>query len=171
MTDDSATPDQNIPSSARTIHDWLDDYSQYHINPTNKLIHWMCVPVIMVSLMALLWSLPVPAALSDRSVWFNFATLLFVVAMVFYVRLSMPLSVAMGAINAAILFVIFRWHQQAPTLLWQASIAIFVVAWIGQFIGHKIEGKKPAFFQDIQFLLVGPIWLLGFIFRKVGMRY
>jgi uncharacterized membrane protein YGL010W len=51
------------------------------------------------------------------------------------------------------------------------ALIIFVVAWIGQFIGHKIEGKKPSFLQDVQYLLIGPAWLLHFIFKKVGIGY
>ena len=50
-------------------------------------------------------------------------------------------------------------------------MAIFVLAWIGQFIGHKIEGEKPSFFEDLQFLLIGPDWLLGAIYQKLGIRY
>ena len=53
----------------------------------------------------------------------------------------------------------------------KTSLIIFVIAWIGQFIGHKIEGKKPSFFEDIQFLLIGPAWLLSFIYNKLGIKY
>jgi uncharacterized membrane protein YGL010W len=51
------------------------------------------------------------------------------------------------------------------------SIAIFVVAWIGQFIGHKIEGKKPSFFDDLRFLLIGPLFVLGFLYRRFHVAY
>ena len=54
--------------------------------------------------------------------------------------------------------------------VWRLSLAIFIVAWIGQFIGHKIEGKKPSFFEDLQFLLIGPAWLLSFIYNKLGIK-
>ena len=57
------------------------------------------------------------------------------------------------------------------TELWKVSLIIFIIAWIGQFIGHKIEGKKPSFFQDIQFLLIGPAWLIGFIYRRFNIKY
>jgi uncharacterized membrane protein YGL010W len=53
--------------------------------------------------------------------------------------------------------------------LW--AVGIFVVAWIGQFVGHKIEGKKPSFLEDLQFLLIGPAWLMHFIFKKMGIRF
>jgi uncharacterized membrane protein YGL010W len=59
--------------------------------------------------------------------------------------------------------------QIAP--LWLVSAIVFVVAWIGQFYGHKVEGKKPSFLKDIQFLLIGPAWLLHFIYRRLGIPY
>ena len=51
------------------------------------------------------------------------------------------------------------------------AAAVFIVAWIGQFIGHAIEGRKPSFFEDVKFLLVGPAWLLHFIYRRAGIPY
>lgn len=54
---------------------------------------------------------------------------------------------------------------------WILYLGVFVITWIFQLIGHKIEGKKPSFLKDIQFLLIGPIWLLGFILKKTGIRY
>ena len=50
-------------------------------------------------------------------------------------------------------------------------LGIFIVSWIGQFIGHKIEGQKPSFFDDLKFLLIGPAWLLSFIYKKIGIKY
>jgi uncharacterized membrane protein YGL010W len=55
--------------------------------------------------------------------------------------------------------------------VWKICLVLFVLAWIGQFVGHKIEGKKPSFFQDVVFLLIGPAWLLHFIYKKAGQRY
>ena len=55
--------------------------------------------------------------------------------------------------------------------LFMGYITVFILAWIGQFIGHKIEGKKPSFFEDIQFLLIGPAWLLSFIYKKLGIKF
>jgi uncharacterized membrane protein YGL010W len=55
--------------------------------------------------------------------------------------------------------------------LWLVSLVIFAVAWIGQFYGHKVEGKKPSFFKDIQFLLIGPAWLMHFVYKKLGIPY
>ena len=57
------------------------------------------------------------------------------------------------------------------TFLLYTSIIVFIFAWILQFLGHKIEGKKPSFFKDIQFLLIGPAWLLAFIYNSFKIKY
>jgi uncharacterized membrane protein YGL010W len=48
---------------------------------------------------------------------------------------------------------------------------VFVLAWIGQFIGHKIEGARPSFFTDLAYLLIGPAWLVGKLMRRAGVAY
>jgi len=63
------------------------------------------------------------------------------------------------------------WQKTGGPPLWESCLVVFVIAWIGQFIGHKIEGKKPSFLDDLRFLLIGPIWLLHFILKKASIRY
>lgn len=154
----------------RTADEWFSEYGESHRNQINKTIHWICVPAIVFSLIGLLWSLPVPAAFAGISPWLNWSSLFVTAAMLYYFALSWPLALGMLLVSVAVLAGNYELAQlEIP--LWQISIAIFVIAWIGQFIGHKIEGRKPSFFKDIQFLLIGPIWLLGFVYRKLGIRY
>jgi uncharacterized membrane protein YGL010W len=58
-----------------------------------------------------------------------------------------------------------------PLPLWITSIIIFALAWVGQFYGHAVEGKKPSFLKDVQFLMIGPAWVLAFLYRKLGIKY
>jgi len=154
----------------RTVTDWLSDYGSSHQNPTNKLLHWLCVPPIVLSVMGFLWSLPVPAAFAAASPWLNWATLIAVAALIYYLVLSPAL--AAGILLAfAVLLSITQALSLLPWPLWLTSLVIFVVAWIGQFIGHAIEGKRPSFFKDLQFLLIGPLWLLAAAYRRCGVRY
>ena len=74
-------------------------------------------------------------------------------------------------IGSILLYLIYLIELKVNLALWKVSLIIFVIAWIGQFIGHEIEGKKPSFLQDIQFLLIGPAWLLSFIYKKLGIKY
>lgn len=140
----------------KTIDQWLTEYSKDHQNPTNKKIHHICVPLIMLSLFGLLWSIPTPN-LFTKVPFLNWATLLALGALIFYARLSMKATLFM-LFNVLIQFTLI--YQFAKTgLLLQMSLGVFIVAWIGQFIGHKIEGQKPSFFEDLQFLLIGPLWV------------
>ena len=89
----------------------------------------------------------------------------------YYFRLSVPLGLGLLAFNFAMLLLTAWIEQASPWPLWQLAVAVFVLAWIGQFIGHAIEGKRPSFFKDLQFLLIGPAWLMSFVYRAAGLRY
>jgi len=154
----------------RKIDDWLNEYGESHQNPVNKRFHWVCVPLITACVLALFGEIPLPSFIR-RFPYVNGATLLVAASMVFYLRLSIPLAIGMLVVSAGILFGIAAIEQSTETPVWQIALLVFVVAWIGQFIGHKIEGKKPSFFKDIQFLLIGPVWLLAFIYRRFGVQY
>jgi uncharacterized membrane protein YGL010W len=92
-----------------------------------------------------------------------------VASMLYYLSLSVPMAVGMAIMSGAMLWIL----SMLPThgVIWQASVAIFVIAWIGQFIGHKIEGKKPSFFDDLRYLLIGPVFVLGFLYRRFNIAY
>lgn len=126
----------------KTITEWLDEYSDSHQNPTNKTLHWICVPTILFSIIGIL------AHFSAL-----LTTLLLVLTLIFYARLDLVLAVAMAA-----LLLVMSWLIIILPFGKGFYIALFVLAWIGQFYGHKIEGKKPSFFKDLQFLLIGPLW-------------
>lgn len=134
----------------------LEQYGETHQNPVNKAIHWVCVPLIMWSALAALWVASPVAA---------YALIAF--AVVYYAIMSFPLALGMAAL-AALMIAPLPWL--GPRVLWIA-LGVFVVAWIGQFVGHAIEGRKPKFLQDLQFLLIGPAWLLQFVYRAVGIRF
>jgi uncharacterized membrane protein YGL010W len=154
----------------RSVTDWLSEYGSSHENPTNKLLHWICVPPIVLSVMGLLWSAPVPAAFSAVSAWLNWATLAAAAAVVYYVVLS-P-SLALGVLGAfVVLLAITQWLAHLPWPLWLTSLAIFGVGWTGQFVGHAVEGRRPSFFKDLQFLLIGPLWLLAAVYRRFSVPY
>ena len=154
----------------RTVEDWLQDYAVSHRHPVNKALHWVCVPLIVLSVLGLLWSVPMPATLAARAPLLNCATLEVGAGLVYYAVLSPRLALAMVPVLALMLASLVWLAQSAPPL-WRTCVAIFAVAWIGQFVGHAIEGRRPSFFEDMQFLLIGPLWLLGAAFRRAGLRY
>ncbi|MBT8143411.1 MAG: DUF962 domain-containing protein [Gammaproteobacteria bacterium] len=150
------------------VNEWLDEYGESHQNATNKFLHWICVPLIVLSLVGLLWSAPVPAVFEQVSPLMNWGTLFMLAALVYYFIMSFTLAIGMVFVTGAMVALLV-WMDGLNVPLWQLSIGIFVVAWIGQFIGHAIEGKRPSFFKDLQFLMIGPIWLLSALYRKVGI--
>ncbi len=154
----------------RTVDDWLKDYAVSHRHPVNKALHWVCVPMIVLSVLGLLWSVPMPATLVARAPLLNWATLVAGAGLVYYALLSPRLALAMVPVLALMLASLV-WLAQAAPPLWRTCAAIFVVAWIGQFVGHAIEGRRPSFYKDMLFLLIGPLWLLCAAFRRAGLRY
>jgi uncharacterized membrane protein YGL010W len=159
-------------SEPKTADQWFAEYGESHQNDTNELIHWICVPTIFYCVFGLIWSIPVGGALGAALPWFNWTLPVALGVLVFYMRLSMPLAVGMFLFMGAC-FALIEWQHAAgcPVPIWQSCLGLFVLAWIGQFIGHKIEGKKPSFFKDIVFLLIGPAWLMHFIYKRLGWRY
>ncbi|MEM9993988.1 MAG: Mpo1-like protein [Acinetobacter pittii] len=135
----------------KSITEWFDEYSESHQNPTNKQIHWLCVPAILFSIIGII------AHFSTL-----LTALLLVLTLVFYARLDLVLAVAMAA-----LLVVIAWLIYTLPVGVGFYIAIFVIAWVGQFYGHKVEGKKPSFFKDLQFLLIGPVWCMDAYLSKI----
>jgi len=154
----------------RSVNEWLGEYGASHQNPTNEVLHWICVPPIVLAVLGLLWSLPVPSAFSATSPWLNWATLVTLAALVYYCVMSASLAIGI-VIAFLMLLLIVRGLAGLPWPLWITSLAVFVVAWIGQFVGHALEGQRPSFFKDLQFLLIGPLWLLAAAYRKLGIPY
>ena len=153
------------------VDQWLERVRRESSNPANKLLHWICVPIIVVSLVGLLWSLPVPQALRAVSPLLNWGTVLLVASVMYYFAMSWSLALGMVAVRRARCSRCLVWLQTLPWPLWIVCLGLFVVAWIGQFIGHHYEGKRPSFFKDVQFLMIGPLWLLSFIYRKLRIPY
>ena len=154
----------------RRIDVLLAEYSESHQNPTNKTIHWIAVPVIAWSVIALLWALPIPA-MFRATPYLNWATIVCALAVVYYLTLSVPLAIGMAAFSALAIAIIRLVEKNVGVNLEWIAGALFVFAWVFQFAGHEVEGRKPSFFKDLQFLLIGPAWLMHFLYRRLGIPY
>lgn len=144
------------PSVTRRVDQLLAHYEESHRNPKNELIHFIAIPLIMLSLVGMMFALHPYVAyafIAASMVYYLRLSLVFLVTMVLWSVLTVALVFAMGS------------------LVLELSVAIFVGAWILQFIGHKLEGKKPSFFEDIQYLWVGPLFVLSKLFNKLGLRW
>jgi len=149
LTDSAAPP-------ARKVDQLLAHYEESHRDPRNERIHFVAIPLIMLSLLGLLYTL---------HPWVAFAFVL--ASMVYYARLSTVFLVAMALQSVVGLALVYAMGEYRLTI----SVALFVGAWIAQFVGHHMEGRKPSFFEDLQYLWVGPIFVMSKLFLRLGIRW
>jgi uncharacterized membrane protein YGL010W len=152
----------------RSMRDWLDNYSRDHQHPVNQLLHWICIPLLVWSAIAMLWTAPVPEAWFRPGAW---AVLAIVLSFTWYwkharrLALALLLVLALFALSCGVAF-----QQLGPASLLKLGVVVFVAAWIGQFIGHLIEGRRPSFLTDLAYLLIGPAWLMDKLLHRLGFR-
>lgn len=146
----------------------LSRYAENHQNSTNRRIHFICVPLIQFSLLGLLWLLPLPLLPDSWPYFFrNVSTLVVLLCLLYYLWLSHQMAIGMLLLTGIMLLLINGLYTgHAP--LFELSVAIFILAWIGQFIGHHIEGRRPSFFEDLRFLAIGPCWTLSHLYNVIG---
>ena len=151
----------------KNIQQWLSEYGESHKNETNKTIHWICVPSIFFSIVGFLYGIKLPFSISN--IQMNIAIIVMILVILYYASLSKTIWIGMLVFSMACLGICHIVESSGILPLWLFSLIVFVLAWIGQFYGHKVEGKKPSFLQDLQFLMIGPAWLMSFIYKKLGI--
>ncbi|MEP7109934.1 MAG: Mpo1-like protein [Ferruginibacter sp.] len=151
-----------------TIHQWLSEYGESHKSETNKTIHWICVPAIFFSIVGLFYGIKLPFSIVGMHL--NLAVIIMILIIAYYFSLSKTLWIGMLLFGITCLSISYLVELSGFMPLWSLCLIIFTIAWIGQFYGHKVEGKKPSFLKDIQFMLIGPAWLMSFIYQKIGIR-
>ena len=145
----------------KTAKQWISEYAESHQNKTNVTIHTVCVPLIYFSIVGMLMSIDniflVNLTGFKSKILINWATIVAIFISIFYLRLSFNIFLKM--LLFTILCFLGNYYLSKILPLFYTSLTIFILVWIGQFYGHKLEGKKPSFFKDLQFLLIGPIWV------------
>jgi uncharacterized membrane protein YGL010W len=154
----------------RNAEQWLTEYGASHQNPTNEALHWICVPVILWCVLGFLWITPFPGAVRSAIPAANWATVVCLLAILYYALLSLRLALGILPLLALMLWSLDALSRNAVAPLWLICVTLFVLAWIGQFIGHAIEKKRPSFFKDVQFLMIGPMWLLANLYQRLGVH-
>ncbi len=152
----------------KSLETWFAEYGESHTNKLNKNIHFLCVPAIFFSICGLLFSLPnkpfVGSFPNLHPIIANWAFVILVLVVIFYLRLSISMGLKMLVFSVGCLIGNYLIGLQVE--LWIFSLILFVVGWLGQFYGHHVEGKKPSFMKDLQFLLIGPAWVIDNITSK-----
>jgi uncharacterized membrane protein YGL010W len=154
----------------KTINQWLTEYGESHKNETNKAIHWICVPTIFFTIVGLFYSIKLPVQLTS-TLQLNVAMIIILAVTLYYFSLSKTIWVGMLLFSLFCLIFCYWIEVYTSAPLWLVSVILFILAWIGQLYGHRVEGKKPSFLKDLQFLMIGPMWLMSFIYKKLGIKY
>lgn len=153
---------------ARPVDRFFAAYSADHRDATNQLLHVLCVPAIVWSLLVLVHCIP----LGEGAPTGLLAAVLAVVAVVFWCWLSLRLGLGAGVVMALSFWSVAALHAAVGTAaLALIGAGVFVVAWVGQFVGHHIEGRRPSFFTDLVYLMIGPVWVLAKAYRKASLTY
>lgn len=148
----------------KTLQQWFDEYGESHQNETNKTIHYICVPAIFFSVLGLLMGVGFPYLGLIFPVVENLAFIVLIFVLFFYFKISVSMAIKMTIFS--IVCLVLNFYISLYISLFKFSLSLFIIAWIGQFYGHKIEGKKPSFFKDLQFLMIGPAWVIENLFNK-----
>jgi uncharacterized membrane protein YGL010W len=149
---------------------WLDTYGADHTHRINRLLHGLCIPLSVLSIVGLLWSLPVPERFRQSPSLLNWGTLFLMASIVYYFVLSLRL--ALGLLPFMLLvIVVVNWLQGFSTPLWVISIVLLLVASVGFFVGHAVEGHRGSVLRDLHYLMIGPPWLLAWLYRRLRLPY
>jgi hypothetical protein len=153
-----------------TVDEWLNQYAEVRAFAPSRIADWIAIPVLVTSLIGLLWAVPVPEQFSRSSPVLNWGTLFLMAAVVYYFILSIRLAIG------ALPFVIgvaagAAWLEQLQTPLWLISGALFVLAATWQLSALSQTAKRPQLVKYFQFVMIAPLWLLASAYRRLGIAY
>ncbi|MCL1036915.1 DUF962 domain-containing protein [Shewanella submarina] len=146
----------------KNIVEQLSAYKSVHLNPSNIKTHFVGIPMIIWSLFLLLGMVRFDTPGGQVSV----AMIFTLVVLIYYMWLHVKLAMGMVVFILPVLYTTEA-IVGVPYALWIA-LAVFVVGWIFQLIGHQYEKAKPAFVDDMNQLLIGPIFLMAEVYFYLG---
>lgn len=160
----------------RPIDVLIEEYAGFHHKPVNRVINYICIPLIAFSILGFVWAIPFPhlGFLGSYNGFINWASFLIAFSIYYYMKRSPILSYIMLLVLFGFTYIILQlesWKKTGGPVLPQMCIVIFVTANIGQLIGYRIEGKKPTMVESFKFLLVEPVWLLSLILKRFNIKY
>jgi uncharacterized membrane protein YGL010W len=159
----------------REIDVLFAEYAADRQHPSNRLIHWVCIPLILFSILGLAWSIPFPHLdfLGRYNGFLNWASFLIAISGYYYYRLSAILSYMMLLLVFALSLIVVqfeKWELAGGPALWLVCTVVLLIAVAGLFLGQKIEGRKRSFLSNVKLVLIGPIWLLEMFSMKIGLK-
>jgi uncharacterized membrane protein YGL010W len=167
---------KNQKTEKRPIDIVIDEYASFHQKPANRVINYICIPLIVFSVVGFVWSLPFPQLkfLGSYITYLNWGSFLIALSVYYYMRLSPILSYIMLLLLFALVYLVIQLQLSGKSsgfVLPQICVFIFIMANIAQFIGYRAEGRKPTFSEEFKFMLTAPLWLLSLVLKKFGIKY
>jgi|SRR5690606_328230 len=149
---------------------WLSDYGDSHRNISSPAIYWPAVLALVPGITGMLWSLPTPAAFSEISPLLNWGSAFLMASLVYYFIISLPLAIGMLPFILAVA-TLGLLLAEAEVSIAGISLGLVVVSLAGLYFGHHASGGIRSVLRDIQLMMIGPIWLLSRVYRRLGVPF
>ena len=149
---------------------WLSHFEDTHRDLRNPVVYWAAVPVVVVGTVGLLWSLPVPDEFFEISPLLNWGTAFLMAAAVYYFIISVSLAIGMLPFVIGVAG-IQMWLTASGYPLFRLSLGLLVAGIIGLWFGHRNQNGLRAVLDDLQFMMIGPAWLLSVLYRRIGIPF
>jgi uncharacterized membrane protein YGL010W len=149
---------------------WLERYGAHRSNLSSPGVYWLSTPLVVLGTIGLLWSLPVPDAFAEISPLLNWGSAFLMATTVYYFILS--LALAIGLLPLVLAIAVFEmWLARSEFSLFRVSVGLFVAGLIGVWFGHRNKRSLLAVLEDLQTIMLGPVWLLSQLYRRLGIPY
>ncbi len=149
---------------------WLERYGAHRENLAAPGIYWLSVPLVVLGTVGLLWSLPVPPEFLEISPLLNWGSAFLMAATVYYFILS--LALAIGLLPLIMGIAVFEmWLAQSDYSMLRVSASFVVAGLLGIGFAQRNKRSLAAIVEDLQTIMLGPVWLLSIIYRRLGIPY
>jgi uncharacterized membrane protein YGL010W len=149
---------------------WLSDYGEQHRDIQHAALYWMSVPVLVVGIVGLLWSLPIPGEFLAISPVLNWGTAFLLATVVYYFIISIPLAIGMLPFLAGVV-ACQLWLETSDYQAFRAAGGLTLASLIGLYMGRHATRGIRGVWEDTQLLMIAPVWLLSQLYRKLGIPF
>ncbi|HEX7814932.1 Mpo1-like protein [Dyella sp.] len=152
---------------ARRLAYLLEQYSLEHRRQAHRVLAALCVPLVLWSAIAVIWTIPVPPSLGQPGFW---SVMLQIAVFAWYWKHSQRLGIGMlGVLIGLSVATHFMALAMEPPMLRQTGLVVLVLAWAGLFAGRLLEYPRPSLRSMLATFFIGPAWLLDGLLRRLGM--
>ena len=160
----------------RYINACFDKYSPCYSTTAAKITTGIIISLILFSLLGLMWAIPFSYLkfLGKYNGFFNWASFFIALCVYGYYKLSPVLSYFIFFILFAFSYGIMQldlWHKYGGPALWLICMIIFIVSFTVQVTTFRMENRRYSLTDNLQFILISPVWLLHFVLKRFTVRY